>query len=159
MQTQLHRLVFRAGLVVAATALVCVAFAGSEEQSAADKARLKKLDAGPKTIDISKYPADQKTAYATFEKKCVKCHNLSRAINTSFVLPGEWTRYIKRMMYKPDSKLTEVDGKAIYRFLVYDASVRKADSLRVHLANLPTAEREAELGKVRAVNPSYEAEK
>jgi hypothetical protein len=159
MNTQLNRLLLRVGPVVAVTVLVCVAFAGSQELSAADKARLKKLDAGPQKIDISKYPADEKPAYATFEKKCVKCHNLSRAINTTFVLPGEWERYIKRMMFKPDSKVTEADGKEIYRFLVYDASVRKADSLRVHLAKLPTEDREAQLAKIRAINPSFKAEK
>ena len=52
------------------------------------------------------------------------------------MLPGEWERYIKRMVYKPDSKMTDDNGKIIYRFLAYDSSVRKADSLRVHLANL-----------------------
>jgi hypothetical protein len=60
------------------------------------------------------------------------------------------------MVYKPDSKMTEADGKTIYHFLVYDSSVRKADSLRVHLGNLSHEEREAAVAKIKAVNPSFE---
>ena len=136
--------------------LLAAGLVGSEEQSAAEKARLKVLDDGPKVIDVSKYPPEHKLAYGTFAKKCVKCHKLSRAINTAFVLPGEWQRYIKRMKYKPDSKLSDDDAKAIYRFLVYDASVRKADSLRVHLASLSAEERTEAITKVRALNPSFD---
>lgn len=128
-----------------------------QEDEAAEKARLKKLDAGPKKIDVTKYPAEMQAGYALFAKKCVKCHVLARPINTPFVLPGEWERYIKRMVYKPDSKMTEDDGKTIYRFLAYDSSVRKADSLRVHLGNLPADERDAAIAKLKALNPAFDA--
>jgi hypothetical protein len=51
---------------------------------------------------------------------------------------GEWERYIKRMMYKPNSEAEGDDAKTIYRFLTYDSSVRKADrQLRVHLRTCP----------------------
>jgi hypothetical protein len=60
------------------------------------------------------------------------------------------------MVYKPDSKMTDDDGKTIYRFLVYDSSIRKADSLRVHLSDLSQEEREAAIGKIKAINPSFE---
>jgi cytochrome c5 len=129
------------------------------EDAAALKARMAKLDAGPKTIDVAKYPADMQTGYALFQKKCSKCHTTARAINSHFVLPGEWERYIKRMVYKPDSKMTDDDGKAIYKFLVYDSSVRKADSLRVHLGNLPASEREVAITKVKALNASFQPTK
>lgn len=150
-----HRHIFRIAVVLVFAMLCGAGWVRSEEQSAAEKARLKKLDAGPKTIDVSKYPAEQKTAYALFAKKCVKCHSLARPINTRFVLPGEWERYIKRMLYKPDSKMTEDDAKTIYRFLVYDSSVRKADSLRVHLAALPDKDRDEALEKIHAQNPGF----
>ncbi len=140
-----------------AALLCCASLAHADALSAAEKARLAKLDAGPKTIDVAKYPAEQKTAYGVFQKKCVKCHAISRPINSTFVLPDEWQRYIKRMMYKPDSKLSEDDAKVIYRFLTYDSSVRKADSLRVHLARLPQADRDAQLAKVKGLNPAFEA--
>lgn len=136
-----------------------VALAGlgwaQQEDDAVLKARLKKLDAGPSKIDVSKYPADMQAGYALFQKKCVKCHTTARPINSAFVLPAEWERYIKRMVYKPDSKMTEDDGKAIYRFLAYDSSVRKADSLRVHLAALPAADHDAQVAKIKTLNPSF----
>ena len=156
MTTGRGRLAYRASVVVALVALLGTGLVRSEEQNAAEKARLKKLDAGPKVIDVSKYPAEQKATYPLFSKKCSKCHNLARAINTNFVLPGEWERYIKRMLYKPDSKLSEDDAKAIYRFLTYDSSVRKADSLHVHLERLQPDERATALSKIHAVNPSFE---
>ena len=127
-----------------------------QEDTATQKARLKKLDAGPKKIDVSKYSKEMQTGYSLFASKCVKCHTLARPINSPFVLPGEWERYIKRMVYKPDSKMTEDNGKTIYRFLVYDASIRKADSLRVHLSNLTHEEQEAAIGKIKAINPAFE---
>jgi len=131
--------------------------ARSDDLDPAEKARLARLDAGKKTIDVSKYPDEQKQNYALFMKKCVKCHTTARPINSRFVLPGEWERYIKRMVFKPDSKMTEADGKKIYRFLLYDSSVRKADSLRVHLAALPAADRATAVEKIKALNPGFTA--
>ena len=40
--------------------------------------------------------------------------------------------------------------------LSVDASVRKADTLSVHLAMLPAHEREEELGRIKALNPAFE---
>jgi hypothetical protein len=157
MTTIRRRRWFRLG---ALTMLALVTLAGlglaQQEDAAAKKARLKKLDAGPKTIDVTKYPEDMQAGYTLFTKKCAKCHTPARPINSHFVLPGEWERYIKRMVYKPDSKMTDNDGKTIYRFLVYDSSVRKADSLRVHLASLSHEERETAVTKIKALNPSFE---
>ena len=143
-------------LALASLLIYAVGPAGSDELDAATKARIAKLDAGKKTIDVTKYPAEQKANYALFMKKCVKCHTTARPINSRFVLPGEWERYIKRMVFKPDSKMTEADGKKIFQFLLYDSSVRKADSLRVHLAALPAADREAAIARVKALNPAFE---
>ena len=149
-------IVRRVATVIAAGMVVALV-ARADTLSPADKARLAKLDAGPKTINVSKYPAEQIAGYALFTKKCAKCHSIARPISTTFVLPEEWQRYIKRMMYKPDSKLSESDAKMIYRFLTYDSSVRKADSLRVHLARLPQEERSEEIAKIKALNPAFEA--
>jgi hypothetical protein len=148
------------GLALAAVVLRAgLAWTEESETPAALKARLARLDKGPKTVDVSKYPAEMQAGYALFAKKCVKCHTLARPINSGFVLPGEWERYIKRMVYKPDSRMSDDDGKAIYRFVVYDASVRKADSLRVHLAALPAADRDAAIAKIKALNPAFAPEK
>lgn len=151
------RHLFRLGV---ATTFALLAVAGlvwaQQEDVIAQKARLKKLDAGPKKIDVSKYSKEMQTSYTLFASKCVKCHTLARPINSQFVLPGEWERYIKRMVYKPDSKMTEDNGKTIYRFLVYDSSIRKAASLHTHLSGLSNEEREAAITKIKAINPSFE---
>lgn len=148
---------FRQALALAAiTMLIAVGVARTQELSDAEKARLKKLDSGPKVVDVTKYPAEMQAGYALMSKKCAKCHSPARPINAHYVLPGEWERYIKRMVYKPDSKMTDDDGKKIYRFLVYDASVRKADSTRVHLGNLPADQRAAAIEKIKALNPAFD---
>jgi hypothetical protein len=157
MSTTHERRWFRLGALAGLALLAIAGYAWTQEEDpAVQKARLKKLDAGPKKIDVAKYPEEMKAGYALFAKKCAKCHTPARAINSHFVLPGEWERYIKRMVYKPDSKMTEDDGKAIYRFLAYDSSVRKADSLRVHLGMLSAEDRAAAIGKIKALNPAFE---
>ena len=128
----------------------------SEQDEAATKARMKLLDSGTKTIDVTKYPTDQKAAYRMFVAKCSKCHTIARPINSDFVLPAQWERYIKRMMFKPNSKMSDADGKTIYRFLVYDASVRKRDQLKKALASL-SAEREEAITKIKSINPAFTA--
>lgn len=128
------------------------------QQSPADEARLKKLDAGPGTIDVSKYPAEQQQAYKVFQTKCVSCHALARGSNTEMVLPGEWERYIKRMMFKPNSGITNDQGKALFRFMVYDASARKTDLLRKRLGELPPEERAAALERIKSINPTFGAQ-
>ena len=144
------------GLFVLGIFALGVGVARAQALDPAEKARLDKLDKGAKTIDVSHYPAEMQAGYALMTKKCAKCHVPARPINAHYVLPGEWERYIKRMVYKPDSKMTDDDGKKIYRFLVYDASVRKADSMRVHLGNLPAADRVAAIGRVKALNPAFD---
>jgi len=125
--------------------------------STAIKAHLKTLDSGPKTIDVSKYPDDQKAAYKVFSKKCSQCHTIARPINSDFILPAQWERYIKRMMYKPNSGVGEADGKKIYRFLVYDASVRKHEAMNKALAALSAEDRKDAVEKIKAINPAFTA--
>jgi hypothetical protein len=120
-----------------------------------DEERFKKLDAGPKTIDVSKYPADQQQAYKLFQTKCSSCHAVARGINTDMVLPGDWERYVRRMMHKPNSGINDAEGKTLYRFMVYDAAARKPELLRKALATLPPEEKAAAVEKIKAVNPSF----
>ena len=145
------RLAAAGAFVVFATAI------GFAQQSAADEARLTKLDEGPKTIDVSQYPADQQKAYKLFQAKCVTCHALARGINTDMVIPADWERYIKRMMYKPNSGISSNEARTLFRFLMYDASVRKADRLRKALAALPAGDRTAAVTRIKEVNPAFEA--
>ena len=139
-----------------AAVIVAAGFALAQPNPA-EEARLKKLDAGPKTIDVSKYPAEQQQAYKLFQSKCSTCHALARGINTEMVLPGDWERYVKRMMYKPNAGISNDEGRTLYRFVVYDGSVRKADVLRKAMAELSAADRAAAVERVKAVNPAFTA--
>ncbi len=89
--------------------------------------RIAAYDKGPATIDVSKYPAEIQDDYKLFAKKCTHCHTLARPINCDFALPDEWSRYVKRMMRKPDSQIAADEAKKIYDFLVYDSKTRKKD--------------------------------
>ena len=59
-----------------------------------------------------------------FVDKCSKCHTIARPINTQ-MRTIEWERYVKRMMHKPNSGISDSQGKAIFEFLVYDQMNRK----------------------------------
>lgn len=145
--------------LIGASAIVVVitAAAATAQLSQADEARLKKLDAGPKTIDVSTYPPEQQQAYKLFEAKCSSCHVIARGVNSEMVVPADWERYIKRMMYKPNSGISNDQGRILFRFLTYDASVRKADLLRKALVALPPADRAAAIERIKAVNPGFVA--
>jgi len=81
-------------------------------------------DKGPAKIDIGSYPAEQQKSYKLFTDKCSKCHTIARPINTTMT-KDEWARYVKRMMHKPNSGISDVHGKAIFEFLAYDQEARK----------------------------------
>ena len=38
---------------------------------------------------------------------------------------AEWERYVKRMMHKPNSGISDAQGKEIFEFLAYDQANRK----------------------------------
>jgi hypothetical protein len=126
------------------------------ESEAEKQARLDRFDQGPATIDVSKYPQGIQDNYAVFSRDCTQCHRLSRPINSDFVLPDQWSRYIKRMMYKPGSGISRSDAKQIYDFLVYDASVRKKKELEAKLKALSPEERKQEEQKVKEVVDKYQ---
>jgi mono/diheme cytochrome c family protein len=81
-------------------------------------------DKGPDKVDISKYPPEQQKGFKVFADKCSKCHTIARPINTTMTAP-EWSRYVKRMMHKPNSGIGDSQGKTIYEFLAYDQENRK----------------------------------
>ena len=81
-------------------------------------------DKGPDKIDVSAYPAPQQAAYKVFTTKCSKCHTIARPMNT-MMKRDEWERYVKRMMHKPNSGISDAQGKQIFEFLVYDQTERK----------------------------------
>lgn len=150
---------FAAFLLGAATLTIIgvgAARAGDEPLDAETKARIERFEKGPATIDVSKYPDGIKDNYEIFQQKCSQCHKLSRPINSDYSTPDEWSRYIKRMMHKPGSGISNADGKKIYEFLVYDSSVRKKTMLDAALAKLPADQKAAEDSKIAAVHKQFD---
>lgn len=127
-----------------------------DELDAATKARIAEFEKGPSTIDVSKYPDGVRKNYEVFQQKCTLCHALSRPVNCDFVLPDEWSRYVKRMMHKPGSMITQNSAKKIYDFVVYDASVRKKEALDAKLAKLTPEERVAAEAKIKELHDEYD---
>ena len=81
-------------------------------------------DKGPDKVNVASYPAEQQKNYKLFNEKCAKCHTIARPINTTMT-KDEWARYVKRMMHKPNSGISDSQGKAIFEFLAYDQETRK----------------------------------
>src|SRR5258708_11581813 len=96
-------------------------------------------DKGPDKVDVSKYPADLQKGYKVFADKCAKCHTIARPINTTMTAP-EWSRYVKRMMHKPNSGIGDSQGKTIYDFLAYDQENRKDKNPTAFFKSLSDAE-------------------
>jgi hypothetical protein len=140
-----------------ALALTGAAVARAEDPLDAEtKARVERFEKGPQTIDVSKYPDGIKENYEVFATKCMQCHKLSRPINSDYALPDEWSRYIKRMMHKPGSGISNADGKKIYEFLAYDSSVRKKKMLDEKLAKATADEKKDAETKIKEVHDKYD---
>jgi len=126
-----------------------VARAAEENLDPETKARVERFEKGPSTVDVSAYPGPIKADYDVFREKCASCHKLSRPINSDYALPDEWSRYVKRMMFKPGSNISTHAGKKIYTFLVYDSAVRKKAMVDEKLAKLTPEERTAQEAKIK----------
>jgi cytochrome c5 len=143
------------GFVLAASFTLAVN-AAEENLDPATKARVERFEKGPATIDVSKYPDGIKENYEVFSTKCTQCHKLSRPINSDYALPEEWSRYIKRMMYKPGSGIGAGDGKKIFDFLVYDSSIRKKAMVDEKLAKATPQEKAAAESKIKEIHDKYD---
>jgi hypothetical protein len=96
-------------------------------------------DKGPNKVDVSSYPAEQQKSYKVFTDKCSKCHTIARPINTT-MSKEEWERYVKRMMHKPNSGISDSQGKTIFEFLAYDQAMRKDKNPSAFFKSLSDAE-------------------
>jgi hypothetical protein len=130
--------------------------AADENLDPATKARVERFEKGPATVDVSKYPDGIKENYEVFSTKCTQCHKLSRPINSDYALPDEWSRYIKRMMYKPGSGISAGEGKKIFDFLVYDSSVRKKAMVDEKLTKATPEEKTAAESKIKEIHDKYD---
>jgi hypothetical protein len=145
-------------LILCATALAIsgAGVARGQELDPETKARVERFEKGPQMIDVSKYPDGIKDNYEVFSTKCTQCHKLSRPINSDYATPDEWSRYIKRMMHKPGSGISNADGKKIYDFLVYDSSIRKKAMLDEKLAKATDDEKKDAEAKIKDVHDRYD---
>ena len=158
----LMKMTIRLAAVLVGAAVLGVTGAGlgratAQEMDAETKARVERFEKGPATVDVSKHPQVIQDNYELFSHKCSQCHKLSRPINSDYALPDEWSRYIKRMMYKPGSNISAADGKKIYEFLVYDASLRKKTMVDDKLAKATPAEKAAAETKIKELHDKYDA--
>ena len=128
-----------------------------EPLDAATKARIAKFEAGPKQIDVAKYPETIKENYEVFGKRCSQCHTLARPVNSDYALPAEWERYVKRMMHKPGSGIAPADAKKIFDFLVYDSSIRKKAMVDEKLAKATPEEKAAAESKIKEIRDKHDS--
>ena len=133
-----------------------IARAADDTMDAETKARVERFEKGPATVNVSKYPDTIKENYQVFSEKCSQCHKLSRPINSDYALPDEWSRYIKRMMYKPGSGISAGDSKKIYEFLVYDSSVRKKTMVDDKLSKATAADKKDAEDKIKELHDKYD---
>lgn len=143
------------GAASANTTATANATASDGTVDAATLAKIAEFDKGPSKIDISAYPAGIQKNYAVFREKCTLCHTLARPINCDFALPDEWSRYVKRMMFKPGSMISAANAKQIFDFLVYDASVRKKAMLDDKLGKATAEDKAAAEAKLKEVIAAY----
>jgi hypothetical protein len=147
-------------VLLGVAALTLAAPGGARAQAPLDpetKARIERFEKGPATVDVSKYPQVIQDNYELFSHKCSQCHKLSRPINSDYALPEEWSRYIKRMMYKPGSNISAGDGKKIYEFLVYDSSIRKKAMVDDKLAKAKPEDKTTNETKIKELHDKYDA--
>ncbi len=103
------------------TSFALAALAALQLTLAADDPGADARDKGADKIDVSSYPAEQKERYPLFMQKCAKCHVAARAINSRFT-SAEWKRYMKRMVRRPNSGVTDDQATEIFEFLKYYSS-------------------------------------
>ncbi len=115
------------------------------------------MEAGPATIDVSRYPKAVRDIYPLFREKCSQCHRLNHTINSDHhALPDEWEGIVNRMWLKPGSKINHTEAKQIVEFLIYDSSVRRKSALDKMLTMVTPKVRKADEDKIKEVHAKYD---
>jgi len=70
-------------------------------------------------LDVARLPADVRTDYGLFARRCSKCHALARPLNSGIHDDATWADYVDRMRRQPASGITRADTGPILRFLHY----------------------------------------
>ena len=87
-------------------------------------------DLGPKTIDVSAYPAVQRQNYAVYARACSRCHGLARSINAPTASRGWWEFYMTGMRLRgrwAGRPFSREETRAVLEFLEYDSRKRKVE--------------------------------
>lgn len=99
---------------VRAAALIVVAFVAACATTARDG------------LDVAQLPVDVRPDYALFARRCSKCHQLARPLNSGIRDDAMWAGYVERMRRQPGSGITRADTVPILRFLHYYSSTTLA---------------------------------
>jgi hypothetical protein len=70
-------------------------------------------------LDVAQLPVEVRPDYAMFARRCSKCHQLARPLNSGIHDDAEWADYVERMRRQPASGISPADTKPILRFLHY----------------------------------------
>ncbi|HXU05602.1 MAG TPA: hypothetical protein VN903_31805 [Polyangia bacterium] len=77
-------------------------------------------------LDVAQLPVDVRPDYALFARRCSKCHQLARPLNSGIRDDAMWAGYVERMRRQPGSGITRADTVPILRFLHYYSSTTLA---------------------------------
>ncbi len=70
-------------------------------------------------LDVAQLPAEVRPDYTVFARRCSKCHQLARPLNSGIREDAMWADYVERMRRQPGSGITRADTVPILRFLHY----------------------------------------
>jgi len=73
-------------------------------------------------LDAARLPAEVQPDYVVFARRCSKCHQLARPLNSGIHDDAMWADYVERMRRQPGSGITRADTVPILRFLHYYSS-------------------------------------
>jgi hypothetical protein len=72
---------------------------------------------------VSQLPGEQRAHYRTFEQKCGRCHDTSRALEANFSAEA-WRKYLKRKDRRSGANITDRQSEEIYQFLSWWSAQR-----------------------------------
>jgi hypothetical protein len=70
-------------------------------------------------LDVALLPVEVRADYTLFARRCSKCHQLARPLNSGIHDDATWVDYVERMRRQPGSGISRADTKPILRFLHY----------------------------------------
>jgi hypothetical protein len=106
--------------------LACAALLALLTGAEPEKAPPDPRDFGQGAIDVSSWPEEQRRRYEVASVKCAKCHPFARTVNSHFTT-GQWKKYMKKMLRRPNSGINEEQAEHIYEFLKYRSAKEGLD--------------------------------